>query len=403
MNTSSNGDGPLDGITVVEAGSMIAGPTVGRILADFGASVIKVEDPDGGDHLRNFGAQSDGVGLWWKLLGRNKLSVTLDLSADSGHVVFRDLIREADVLIENFRPGTMERWDLGPDALHAINPGLVMLRISGFGQKGPYATRPGFGTLAEAMSAFAHNNGFPDRPPLLPPTGLADGVTALYGTFSVMFALYHRDVNGGDGQVIDASLVEPVFSLLGPQALVYDTLGEIPTRSGNQSTSSSPRNVYETADGRYVAISASAQPLAMRVLEAIERPDLKDDARFATNEARLDHRDELDAIIADWMADHTREEVIARFEDCDATLGPVYDVADVFEDPHYQERELITSVEDDALGEVAVQNVHPRFETTPGRIDHLGPALGSHNHEVYRDLLGYDAELVGELEQNGVI
>lgn len=396
-------NGPLSELVVLEAGSMISGPTVGRFLADFGATVIKIEHPEFGDHIREFGPQKDGVGLWHKYLSRNKLSVTLNISTDEGAAVFEDLVRDADVLIENFRPGTLERWGVGWEHLSAVNEDLVMLRMSGFGQDGPYAKRPGFGTLAEAMSGFAYLNGFPDRPPLLPPTGLADSIAALFSTFAVMFALYHRDVSDGGGQYIDTSLIEPIFSLLGPQPLRYDQLGEIEARSGNRSQSSAPRNVYRTKDDRWVAISASAQPLAMRTFDAIDRPDLKDDPRFETNEKRLENVDELDAIIQEWMDDHTREEVLASFEEADATIGPVYNVEDILHDEHYQAREAFVSVDDPELGKGTVQNVFPKFSATPGEVRHLGPRLGEHNDEVYRTQLGYDEEFLAELASEGVV
>ncbi|SDN30977.1 formyl-CoA transferase [Halogranum gelatinilyticum] len=396
-------DGPLAGLVVLEAGSMISGPTVGRFLADFGATVIKIEHPDFGDHIRNFGPKKDGVGLWHKYLSRNKQSITLNISTDTGGAVFEDLVSDADLLIENFRPGTLERWGLGWEHLSEVNPDLVMLRMSGFGQDGPYSERPGFGTLAEAMSGFAYLNGFPDSPPLLPPTGLADNIAALFSTFAVMFALYHRDVNDGGGQYIDTSLIEPIFGLLGPQPLRYEQLGEIEERSGNRSTSSAPRNVYRTGDDRWVAISASAQPLAMRTFDAIERPDLKDDPRFETNAKRLENVDELDAIIQDWMDDHTREEVLEAFEEADATLAPVYNVEDILNDEHYAAREAFLSVEDEDLGEATVQNVFPKFSETPGEVRHLGPSLGAHNDDVYRERLGYDDEMLAELKEEGAI
>ncbi|MGM0718247.1 MAG: CaiB/BaiF CoA transferase family protein [Halobacteriota archaeon] len=395
--------GPLDGVTVVEAGTMISGNTVGRLLADFGADVIKVEHPANGDHLRQFGPQKDGVGLWWKYLARNKRSITLNLSTDDGAVVFEDLLSEADVLIENFRPGTLERWGLGWETLSALNPGLIMLRISGFGQTGPYADRPGFGTLAEAMSGFAYLNGFPDRAPLLPPTGLADGIAALFSTFSVAFALYHRDANSGSGQYIDTSLIEPIFSLVGPQSLRYQQLGEIESRSGNRSTSSAPRNVYRTGDDRYVAISASAQPIAMRVFDAIDRPDLKDDPRFETNEKRLENVEALDEAIQDWMDDHDRETVIETFETAEATVAPIYNIEDILEDEHYRAREAVVSVDDPDLGDGLVQNAVPRFSETPGSVHHLGPGLGEHNDEVYGEVLGYDDRERERLADAGVI
>lgn len=394
--------GPLAGLTVVEAGSMISAGTVGRFLADFGAEVIKVEHPQTGDHLRQFGPQKDGTGLWWKYLGRNKKSVTLDISTEPGQAVFADLVSEADVLVENFRPGTLERWNLGYGRLSELNPGLVMLRLSGFGQTGPYSERPGFGTLAEAMSGFAYLNGRPDREPLLPPTGLADGIAAMFSTIGVMFALYNREA-GGSGQCIDTSLIEPIFSLLGPQPLRYQQLNEVETRTGNRSASSAPRNVYETSDGRAVAISASAQPIAMRVFDAIERPDLKDDPRFADNEKRLENVEQLDAAIQDWIEDHTREEVISRFEECEATIAPVYNVADIIEDEHYRARDAVVEVEDDQLGTGLVQNAFPRFSETPGRITHLGPRLGAHNEAVYGEYLSYDDETLADLRSEEVI
>ena len=395
--------GPLDGLTVIEAGSMISIGTVGRLLADFGADVIKVEHPATGDHLRHFGPQKEGVGLWWKYLGRNKQSVTLDISTEEGKVVFEDLVADADALIENFRPGTLERWDLGYEHLSELNPGLVMLRLSGFGQTGPYSDRPGFGTLAEAMSGFAFLNGYPDREPLLPPTGLADGIAAMFSTMAVAFALYNRDANGGSGQYIDTSLIEPIFSLIGPQPLRYQQLGEIEERSGNRSTSSAPRNVYQTGDGRAVAISASAQPIAMRVFDAIERPDLKDDPRFADNEKRLENVEELDAAIQDWMDDHTREEVIDRFEEYEATIAPIYNVADILDDEHYQARDAVVEIPDDEIGAGAVQNTIPHLSETPGSISHLGPPLGAHNEAVYGERLSYDDETLAELDAEGVI
>ncbi|MFK5605881.1 CaiB/BaiF CoA transferase family protein [Haloferax volcanii] len=396
-------NGPLDGLVVLEAGSMISGPTVGRFMADFGATVIKIEHPAFGDHIRRFGPQKDGVGLWHKYLSRNKQSITLNISTDEGAAVFEDLVGEADLLIENFRPGTLERWNVGWERLSEVNDDLVMLRMSGFGQTGPYSERPGFGTLAEAMSGFAYLNGFPDSPPLLPPTGLADNIAALFSTFAVMFALYHRDVHGGGGQYIDTSLIEPIFGLLGPQPLRYDQLGEIESRSGNRSTSSAPRNVYRTGDDRWVAISASAQPLAERTFDAIGRPDLKDDPRFETNEDRLEHVDELDAIIQDWMDDHSREEVLDAFEAADATLAPVYNVEDILNDEHYAAREAFLTVDDPDLGEAVVQNAFPKFSETPGRVDHLGPSLGEHNDAVYRDRLGYDESVLSDLESEDVI
>jgi len=404
--TSEEPEGPLEELTVIEAGSMISAGTTGRLLADFGATVFKVEHPKSGDHLRHFGPQSDGVGLWWKYLGRNKQSVSLDISADAGGVVFEDLVSEADVLVENFRPGTLERWGLDPQRLiDEVNEDLVALRISGFGQTGPYSDRPGFGTLAESMSGFAFLNGFEDRPPLLPPTGLADGVAAMFSTFAVMFALWNREMHDGRGQVIDTSLIEPIFSILGPQTLRYDQLDDVEQRTGNQSSSSAPRNVYETADERYVAISASTQPTAMRVFDALDRRDLKDDPRFADNGSRLEHKDELDAIIRDWMSERPREEVLETFEDAGATIAPIYNVADVLEDEQYRARNSVVDVPDEELdgGEGPVPNTFPEFSETPGEIRHLGPALGEHTETVLGDFLDYDEATIEDLREQGVL
>ena len=402
-NRPAAGTGPLAGVRVVEVGSMISGPTAGRLLADFGAEVIKIERPETGDHLRHFGPQVDGHSVWWKYLARNKRSVTLDLSAEGGAAVFEDLTSEADLVIENFRPGTLERWGLGPETLREVNPDLVVLRVSGFGQTGPEASRPGFGTLAEAMSGFAAVNGFPDRDPLLPPTGLADTVAGVFGALAATMALYRRDTTDTGGQTIDNSLIEPMLMLLGPQVLRYDATGEPERRTGNRSTSSAPRNVYETADGEYVALAASAQPLAMRTFDAIGRPELKEDPRFRDNDSRLENVAELDRLIGDWMADHTRAEALAAFDEADATAAPVYDVPDILEDKQYQAREAAIEIEDPDLGPSHVQNVVPTLSETPGGVDHLGPALGAHNDTVYGGLLGYDESTRADLDSSGVI
>ena len=398
-----NNDKPLEGLTVIEAGTMLSVPTVGRLLGDFGATVIKIEHPDGGDHSREFGPQKNETGIWWKFLARNKKPVTLDLKSDEGKEIFRELIGEADVLIENFRPNTLERWGIGYESLSEHNPELVMLRLSGFGQTGPYSGKPGFGTLAEAMSGFAYVNGYADRPPLLPPTGLADHISALFGVFSVMFALYHRDVNGGTGQYIDVSLIEPILNILGPQPTIYDQLDTIENRTGNQSTSSAPRNVYRTKDDRWVALAASAQPLAMRVFDAIGRPELKEDPRFKTNEKRLENKNELDEIISTWMEEHTREEILESFDTHDATIAPVYNIEDIMNDEHYQARNAIVYVEDDDLDRPAVQDTFPKFSETPGEINHLGAGLGAYNDEVYCKLLGYSKQELEALKAGGVI
>lgn len=400
---SLSAEGPLDGVVVIEAGTMISSGSLGRLLSDFGATVIKVEHPEHDDPLRDLKPRKDGHGLWWKYLSRNKKTITLNLSDERGQTVFEDLASEADVVIENFRPGTFDRWNLGYEDLSEVNEDLVMLSISGYGQFGPYSEKPGFGTLAESLSGFAHLNGFPDSPPLLPKTGFADNIAALYSAFAIAYALYNRDVNGGSGQHIDVSLLEPLFNILGPEPLQYDQLDEIPTRTGNQSSISAPRNVYRTGDDRYIALSASTQNVAMRCFEAIDRPDLKTDSRFATNEDRVDNADELDEIIQKWIGQHSRKRVVEHFEEHDVPVAPVYNIKDILDDEHFQAREAILSVDDEDLGEARVQNVFPKFSDTPGNVEYLGPEKGEYNEEVYGDVLDYDQKLLERLEADGVI
>lgn len=396
-------ESPLSDLVVIEAGTMISSGTIGRLLADFGATVIKLEHPEYGDPLRDLAPQKDGHSLWWKYLSRNKKTVTLNLSHERGQTVFKDLVAEADVLIENFRPGTFERWNLGYETLETVNPDLVMVRVSGFGQTGPYAQKPGFGTLAEAMSGFAYVNGFEDSPPLLPKTGFADGIAALYSTFAIMYALYYRDVGGGSGQYVDTSLFEPIFNILGPEPLQYDQLGEIAERTGNQSSISAPRNVYETGDGRYLALSASAQNVAMRCFDAIDRADLKDDPRFSDNASRVENADELDAIIQAWIGERSRADAIEHLESHSVPVAPVYNIEDIMHDEHFADRQAIVAVDDDELGEARVQNVYPKFSETPGGVAYLGPRMGTHNELVYGDGLGYGREQLESLREDGVI
>jgi crotonobetainyl-CoA:carnitine CoA-transferase CaiB-like acyl-CoA transferase len=400
---AGDGGGSLEGLRVIEIGSLLAAPLIGTLMADHGADVIKVEHPSG-DALRSWGWLKDGVSLWWLLAGRNKRCVTLDISTARGREILCGLLAEADVLLENFRPGTLERWSLGPQRLHAINPGLVIVRASGFGQTGPYRNRAGYGTLAEAMSGFAHITGWPDGPPTLPGFPLADAVAALTGTFAAMFALWRRDRGGeGRGQVIDLSIYEPLFWIMGPQALVYDQLGEVPGRHGNRTTFTAPRNTYVARDGRWLALSASSQSVAERVARLVGREDLLAEPWFADNAGRLAHAEELDQAIQSWIGERTAEEVIGAFAVSGAAIAPIYSVADIFEDEQYADRETIAHVEHPQLGPIRMQNVIPRFADTPGRIRHPGPELGAHNREVFGERLGIsDAELV-ELSAAGVI
>jgi crotonobetainyl-CoA:carnitine CoA-transferase CaiB-like acyl-CoA transferase len=394
---------PLDGLKVVDAASLFAGPVIATMMGDFGADVIKVEHPHG-DNLRKLGWSKDGVSLWWALVSRNKRSVTLNLSDPRGQEIAKRILADADVFIEGFRPGTLERWNLGPDVLHDLNPRLVIVRTSGFGQTGPYSTLPGFGTLAESICGYAFINGWPDGPPTLPPFALADGVAALTGTFAAMFALWWREHGGnGEGQVIDLAIYEPLFWILGPQALVYDQLGIVQTRSGNSAPFTAPRNAYRAKDGRWLGLSASAQSIAERVMKIVGREDLVDEPWFRDHAGRLAHADELDAIIQDWIGRHTCEQVLAAFAEHEAAIAPINSIADIVHDPQYEARETITTVRHPVLGDVRMQNVIPRLCATPGRIDHPGPELGEHNSAVYAGELGLTHEEIESLSAAGVI
>ncbi|MFB6194741.1 MAG: CaiB/BaiF CoA transferase family protein [Haloplanus sp.] len=403
--TPRNRQGPLDGLRVVDCSDMIAGGFATTQLADFGADVINVEHPEKADPLREWPPFDEDTSLWWKSIGRNKRCVTLDLSTPAGGALLLDLVADADILVENFRPGTLERWGLGPERLHEENPGLIVVRQSGYGQTGPRSEKPGFGTVAEGISNWAHVNGFPDRKPLLPPISLADLTAANFAVQAAMFAVFERDVGrggSGEGQVIDVSLYEPLFRLFLSEVEAYDRLGETRERIGNHHPNAAPRNVYETADG-YLTLSASAQSIFENVAEAIDRPDLLDDPRFADNDARVEHADELDEIIEAWTRERTTEEAIETMEAADAIVGPVYDMADIFEDDQYRARDDIVEVEDPELGTLKTAAPVPRFERTPGAVEHAGPRHGQHNDEVFLDELDLDEDEYDRLRSEGII
>jgi crotonobetainyl-CoA:carnitine CoA-transferase CaiB-like acyl-CoA transferase len=395
--------GPLAGIRVLDAATLAAGPLVATWLGEFGAEVIKVEQPDGGDPLRQWGAQKAGVGLMWKSLARNKKSITLNLREPAGRDLLRALAGRSDVLVLNLRPSTLRRWELDHDRLRALHTGLVMLHITGFGAGGPHSDRPGFGTLGEAMSGFAHLTGEPDGPPTLPSFMLADGAAALTACYAVMMALYHRDVHQAPGQLIDINLIEPLARLIEQPVLSYDQLGVVPTRTGNRWDISAPRNTYRTKDGHWLAMSGSAPTIAMRALRAVGRADLTTDPRFAEPQQRLRNAAEIDRIMADWIGQRTLADAMAAFEEAEVAAAPVYDAAQLLADPQLAAREAYPTVPDPELGAMRVQAPVPRFSDTPGRITHLGPALGEHNEQVYRDLLGLDQQRLGELRSAGVI
>ncbi len=393
--------GPLEGIRVIDIATLFAGPMAATMLADYGASVIKVEHPRG-DPVRNHGHAKDDVPLWWKTLNRNKQAITLNLSTPEGQSILLRLVETSDVLIENFRPGTLERWDLAPEVLMETNPGLVVARVSGFGQFGPYASRPGFGTLAESMSGFAALTGQPDGPPTLPPFGLADGITGLTVAGAVLMALMHRD-RGGQGQVIDCAIIEPIMAMLGPHALVYDQLGIIQPRTGNRSANNAPRNTYKTRDGRWVAISTSAQSIAERVMRLVGHPELVEEPWFSSASERAKRADLLDSCVGEWILQRDLEEVMDAFGKAQAAVAPIYDVSQVLEDPQYRALDSIIEVDDPELGRIKMQNVLFRMSETPGGVRWSGRAKGADNLRIYCEQLGIGEDELAELARKGVV
>ncbi len=391
----------LAGLRVIDAATLFAGPSAAMMLGDFGADVVKIEHPRRGDPSRGHGASADGVGLWWKTLSRNKRATAVDLSHPAGQRILRLLAGRSDVLIENFRPGTLERWGLAPGDLLELNPRLIVARMTGFGQRGPMASRPGFGTLAEAMSGFAAMTGEPDGPPTLPPLALADGIAGLAMSYAIMVALRARETTGR-GQVVDVAIIEPILGLLGPQMTAYQALGVVPARTGNRSGSNAPRNTYRTRDGRWLAVSTSAQPVAERVVTLVGRPDLVEQPWFATGGGRVEHVDELDEAVAAWIAERDADEVVARFEEAQAAVAPVYDVADIAKDPQYAALGTFVELPDEELGTVTMQNVMFRLSGTPGEVRWPGRRLGRDTDEVLGEL-GYGAEEIAALREGGVI
>lgn len=392
-------DGPLVGVRVIDLSRLVAGNMVTHVLADFGAEIIKVEDPVRGDDLRHW--QVNGISTFWKVYARNKRSLALDYRQPEGLAVLQDLLASAQVLVENFIPGKLERIGLGPATLLARTPALVIARISGWGQTGPLRNQPGFGSLVEAMSGFASMNGFADRPPVLPPLALADMITGLYGATSIMVALRHAE-RTGEGQVIDLSLFEPMLSILGPEAANHALTGAVTPRLGSRSSISAPRSVYACSDGAFVAMSASMQGMAERLFRVIGREDLITDPRFSTNTLRIQNNDTLDAIVADFMRQRTRPENLTLFAAANVTVGPVCDAADLAHDPYVIERESLITLPDAEMGELPMHNVVGRLSRTPGTIRTPAPALGEHTDAILAGL-GHDAPTLARLRQDGVI
>jgi crotonobetainyl-CoA:carnitine CoA-transferase CaiB-like acyl-CoA transferase len=391
---------PLDGIRVVDISRLVSGNMLSLQLADFGAEVIKIEDPNKGDPLRAW--QTGGISVHWKVYARNKKSVALNLKEPRGRALLCDLLARAQVLVENFRPGTLEAMGLSPELLHRRNPALVIVRISGWGQDGPYRDRPGFGTLVESMSGYAARTGFADREPALPPTALADMVAGLYGAFAVMVALRQVERGGGSGQVIDLPLLDPLFSFIATEAPIYQLTGEIRPRTGSRSETTSPRNVFRTKDGRYIGISASMQAMAERLFRAIGRADMIADPRFRTNTERVRNAEECERPIREFIAARTLAENMAVFERAEVTAAPVYDIDQFMADPHVIARQILVAVPDAEMGALPMHNIIPRLSATPGRLRRPAPRLGEHTAEIL-GALGLDRHALEELAAAGVI
>lgn len=394
---NSTSEGPLSGVRVLDMSRLMAGNMLTLQLADFGAEVVKIEPPGVGDTLRHW--KLEGIPIWWKVYARNKKSITLNTRSPAAPDILKALVGTAQIFVESFRPGVLEAMGLGPEALLDINPKLVIVRITGWGQTGPYRERPGFGTLVEAMSGFAEKNGFPDKPPALPNLGLADMVAGIYGCSATMMALREAERPGGLGQVVDLSLLEPLLSILGPDAEYYRLTGVLPERTGNRTSITAPRNAYKTSDGEWVVLSASTQHIAFRLFDAIGRPELKNDSRFVDNEVRLKNVEALDEIIGAFVEARTLKENLEYFRHKQVTMGPIYNIRQILEDEHIVEREILVDVPDERLGSVYMHNVVPRLSRTPGAIRRPAPEIGADSDEIYAEVGFSPAEIANFLAE----
>ncbi|TKW64935.1 MAG: CoA transferase [Paracoccus denitrificans] len=396
--------GPLAGVKVIEMGQLLAGPFVGSRCADFGAEVIKIEAPESGDPIRNWGRlQYEGKTLWWPVMARNKKSVGANLRDPRGQDLARRLIAEADVLIENFKPGTLEKWGMSPAELHEINPGLIIVRVSGFGQTGPYSGRPGFASVGEAISGLRYINGYPNMPPPRFGISLGDTLTALFAFEGLMMALYHRDVSGGVGQVVDAAITESCFAILESCVTEYSMAGFVREPSGTGIAKIAPSNIYPTKDDNYVVIAANVDAMFRRLCDAMGQPELADDPRFKTHIARGDHDQLLDSMVAEWSSQFTMDELTAKLEEYDVVYGPINSIAEVVKDPHFRERGMVREFQDKDFGQITIPGVFPVLSETPGDIAWLGPQeIGAHNEEVY-GALGLSPDEIRALDEEGII
>lgn len=394
--------GPLTGIKVIELGNLIAAPFASRLLAEFGADVVKVEPPGVGDPLRNWRGMHNGTSLWWYIQSRNKKSISLNLKAPEGQEIVRSLVADADVVIENFRPGMLERWHLGWDELSRINPRLVMVRISGYGQTGPYRDRPGFGAIGESLGGIRYTTGSPDRPPSRTGISLGDSLASLHAVVGALMCLLQVKTRGGTGQIVDVSLVESVFSVMEGLVPEYDLLGHVRQRSGGTLPGITPSNSYLSADGAWIVIAGNGDSIARRLMIAIGRPDLAQDPRLQSNAGRVEHEDLIDGAISEWAGRHQLADIRAALDQAEVPNGPIYSAADIVKDPHFAARDMIVPTKLPDGTEVKMPGVVPKLSRTPGRINWIGPPLGEHTDEVLA-ALGYDETDLTRLRTNGVI
>jgi crotonobetainyl-CoA:carnitine CoA-transferase CaiB-like acyl-CoA transferase len=401
--TTKSENKPLKGVRVIDAGNMVAAPFATVLLADFGAEVIKIEHPKYGDGQRKLEPIMNGIPLWWKSVSRNKRCITLDLGKPEGADIFKRLIKGTDVIVENYRPGTFEKWGIGYDAIHAIDPRIILLRISGFGQTGPYKNRAGFGRVAEAMSGLTNLIGEADGPPMSPGYPLGDLIAGIFGSLSIMMALYHRDLRGGEGQVIDLALFEAVFRFLDFDPIQYDQMKTVHMRTGNRVAYVAPSSMFKTKDGKYLTLAASTQNVWVRLAEAIGRKDMITDPKFIDNPARVENSVECNGVVGAWIEQHSRDEVIEHFDKHGVAYSAVFDMEDAFRDIQYRAREAMVRVPDADLGEAIVQNVVPKFSATPGSVDFLGRKLGENNEAIYCGELGLSKEKLKQLRDAGIV
>ncbi len=393
---------PLEGVKVLELGSLIAGPFAGRLFADFGAEVIKVEPPKIGDPLRKWRLMKDDTSLWWYVQSRNKKCVTLNLRGREGQEIIKKLAKEVDIVIENFKPGTLEKWGIGYEDLKKINPKIIMVRISGYGQDGPYSQKPGFGSIGEAIGGIRYLTGYPELPPVRTGISIGDSIAAIYAVMSAMMALYNRDVKGGEGQYIDVALYEAIFSLMESMVPEYDQFKFIRERSGNTLPGIAPSNIYRCKDGKYIAIGANGDSIFKRLTKAMNREDL-DTEEFAHNDGRAKKMEYLDEQIEAWTKTMDMKDVLKILDEYQIPAGPIYNIEDIFNDVHYKARDMIESVKVEGLGELRVPGIMPKFSKTPGRIKWAGAKLGEHNKEIYKDMLGMSEEELKEMEEKGIV